>query len=91
MNKQKKSIAAIFYVAGLLFILWGAFFQVELSFIKMSIGSALLFIPWIMCLLSAYKKKDNSFLWMIFLIFQGVLAIPIYLITVKEHHIPHQE
>ena len=82
MNKNQKLIAGGFYLIGLLSVLFQASSS-EINYTLLYFGATLLFIPWIMCLISAWKLKNNNALWVFFIFFFGALAIPLFLLTVR--------
>ncbi len=84
MTKQLNITVGILYLIFMGIFLFGVFSKPEISFLKVLIGSIGLIIPWLICLINAFKKKMGG-LWIWFLFFMGGIAIPIYLFTNKNN------
>lgn len=82
MNLNQKIILFILYLLGMLLFFMGSFgspFNLRYIFI----GTGMLAIPWIACMISAWKEVKDGGLWFYFILFFGSVAIPLYLFSRK--------
>lgn len=79
MKKSTLTISWIFYVIGVLILLFGVLFSNN-KYLFVSISWILLTVPWLICIIDLIKSKENAMgLWILFIIFVSTIAIPIWL------------
>lgn len=80
MRKSTRIIAWTLYGISVLIILLGVILF-DYKYIAISLASLFLTVPWIICIVSSIKSKENANgLWIILIILFGMIAIPIWLV-----------